>query len=344
MKKNAKKWMIGSGVVAAGTAVAVAAKRAVSNYLVKLAMDRKGPQKLEKSMAAAAGSGENKELLEATMQAKELLEQKASQTVETVSYDGLKLVGHWYPAEKPERILIAMHGWRSTWSRDFGVIAPFWHNNGCSVLFAEQRGQGASDGDYMGFGMLERHDCLQWAQWAGANNPDNLPIYLVGLSMGATTVLMTGDMELPDNVRGIMADCGFTSAHDIWKHVAEDNLHLHYGMYAQAADDLCKKRIQIGSRDITTTDALRNCKVPVLFIHGTDDSFVPVTMTYENYKACASPKTLLIVPGAEHALSYVVDQEQYEKVTLAFWEEWDNVKQTSAEMLQHTDNDENWNI
>jgi len=218
-----------------------------------------------------------------------------------------------------------MHGWRSSWSRDFGVIAPFWHDHGCSVLYAEQRGQGESEGEYMGFGMLERYDCLKWAQWANENNPDNLPIYLVGLSMGATTVLMTGDLELPENVRGIMADCGFTSAHDIWKHVAEENLHLHYGLYATAANDLCKKRISIGSRECSTVDVLKQCKVPVLFIHGADDNFVPVRMTYENYAACSSEKHLLIVPGADHAMSYCVEQDRYEKAAKDFWKTYDYI-------------------
>lgn len=218
-----------------------------------------------------------------------------------------------------------MHGWRSIWSRDFGVIAPFWHDNGCSVLYAEQRGQGESEGEYMGFGMLERHDCLKWVQWVNENNPDNLPVYLVGLSMGATTVLMAAGLELPESVHGIMADCGFTSAHDIWKHVMEENLHLHYGLHAATAEALCKKKINMGPKDYSTVDAMRQCKVPVLFIHGTDDSFVPVTMTYENYKACSSPKQLLIVPGAEHGMSYCVEREKYEAVAKAFWQENDSM-------------------
>ena len=141
--------------------------------------------------------------------------------------------------------------------------------------------------------------------------------------MGATTVLMASDLELPENVHGIMADCGFTSAHDIWKHVAEENLHLHFGLYAAAANDLCKKRISIGSQDCSTVDALKQCKVPVLFIHGADDGFVPVRMTHENYAACASEKRLLIVPGADHAMSYCVEQDRYEKAAKDFWKTYD---------------------
>ena len=247
MSKNSKKWLIGTGIVAAGAAAVGAGIRAISHYFVKIAMDRKCPGKVQKNISMVSGGSVNEELLEQTEQATRQLESAVQTRVEVESHDGLRLIGHWYPAEQPKRILIAMHGWRSSWSRDFGVIAPFWHDHGCSVLYAEQRGQGESEGEYMGFGMLERYDCLKWAQWANENNPDNLPIYLVGLSMGATTVLMTGDLELPENVHGIMADCGFTSAHEIWKHVAEENLHLHYGLYATAANDLCKKRISIGS-------------------------------------------------------------------------------------------------
>ena len=324
MKKDAKKWLIGSGIVAIGAGALVALKRAASKYMVKLAMDRNGPKAVERDIKKASGRPENAALEEENRQAQRVLEACDIETVEITSADGLRLVGHWYPAKEPKRILVAMHGWRSTWSRDFAMIAPFWHNSGCSVLFAEQRGQGKSDGDYMGFGMLERHDCLNWIDWVNENNKDALPVYLVGLSMGATTVLMASSLELPDNVHGIMADCGFTSAYDIWKHVVEENLHLHYGLYASAADDLCKKKIHMGSRDCSTVDSLQQCHVPVLFIHGTDDSFVPIRMTYDNYKACAAPKKLLIVPGAEHALSYCVERALYEKASLDFWQEYDS--------------------
>ena len=323
MSKNTKKWLIGTGAVAAGAAAVGAGLRAISHYFLKIAMDRKCPGKLQNNISAVSGGSVNEELLKMTEQATKDLEAAAQTRVEVESHDGLRLVGHWYPADEPKRILIAMHGWRSCWSRDFGVITPFWHENGCSVLYAEQRGQGESEGEYMGFGILERYDCLKWAQWASENNPDNLPIYLVGLSMGATTVLMASNLDLPENVRGIIADCGFTSAYDIWKHVAEENLHLHYGLHAAAADDLCRKKIGVHSKECSTVDALKQTKVPVLFIHGADDGFVPVRMTHENYAACAGEKQLLIVPGADHAMSYCVEQDRYEKVANDFWNTYD---------------------
>lgn len=323
MKKNVRNWLVGTGVLAAGAAAIGAATRTASRYMVRMAMDREGPGKLDDNIQKISGNMREPELVDALEQAKVKLESAGCTPVEIRAEDGITLVGHWQVCSHPKRILIAMHGWRSCWSRDFGLIADFWQENGCSVLYAEQRAHGESGGEYLGFGMLERHDCKSWIRWVCENNPEKLPVYLVGISMGASTVLMTGGMELPECVRGIIADCGFTSAQAIWKHVAEENLHLHYGLYARSADSFCKKKICIGAADCSTVDAMAECEVPVLFVHGTDDSFVPVSMTYENYKACKAPKRLLIVPGAEHGMSFCVDPEGYKRAMLEFWRDYD---------------------
>lgn len=321
--KAGQKWaLIGLGAVGA-VGVAALGVGLSCRYMVHLAMDRETPPAAKRELDRVSGGGMvpvTAALLEC---GKTHLENAGCVTVETESHDGHRLVGHWLEAEQPKRILVAMYGWRGSWSRDFGLISDFWREQGCSVLFAEQRGQGSSGGDHIGFGLLERHDCLRWVQWVNEHHP-GLPVYLAGVSMGATTVLMAGGMELPENVRGILADCGYTSAYEIWRHVAEHNLHLRYGLYASAANDLCRKRIDLDARDYSTVDAMAECEVPVLLIHGTDDSFVPITMTYENYKACAAPKRLLVVPGAEHAMSYLTDRQAYEKALTEFWESFDS--------------------
>lgn len=323
--KKSNKILIGGGIIAAGIAAAATASYLVTKKLVKMALDRDTAQPSEKSVDKVAGSQIiTPEGLEFIEEYSEKLKNSIDEVVSTVSADGVKLIGHLHKCENPKRIIIAMHGWRSSWARDFCAISEFWHENDCIVLYADQRGQGESEGEYMGFGLIERHDCLDWINWALENLDNNLPIYLAGLSMGATTVLMATGLELPENVHGVMADCGFTSPNDIWKHVAENNLHIPYGGITESlADNMCRKKIQIGAKDYSSIMALKEAKVPVLFIHGTDDHFVPVEMTYENYKACASPKRLLIVPGAEHALSYVVDKEAYQSSVKDFWKEFD---------------------
>lgn len=311
--------LIGVGAAAVGAAVCGVVHHYSTKYLMKLALDREGPKSTAKEREKMLSSNDMSETLTKVIDAAATLEETAHEQIEITAQDGTSLVGHWFFPEKAKRVVVAMHGWRSTWSQDFGMIAPFWLEKDCAVLFAEQRGQGNSGGEYMGFGLLERYDCLEWIRWVNDRTDAKLPIYLGGISMGATTVLMAAGLDLPDNVKGIVADCGFTSPHAIWKHVVENNFKLPFGLYSRAARDICQKRIRMTSDAYSTTDAMKECKVPVLFIHGTEDNFVPIEMTYENYKSCASEKRLFVVPGAEHGMSYLVDKDGYENAVTDFW-------------------------
>ena len=331
---NKKKALIGAGVAVAGITAATVISGYVSDVLLRTAIDRDAPKvvdKMRKKISGATTVNESVALLHE--KAKEL-EENVQETVELISRDGETLVGHWYPCEDAERVIVAMHGWRSAWSKDFGVISQFWHENGCSVLFAEQRGQNNSSGEYMTFGLMERYDCADWVHWVNDKTGADLPIYLCGVSMGASTVLMASELNLPENVRGIIADCGFTSPHAIWKHVVKNNLHLSYGIRGNIVNTVCKKRLGSGSKEFSTLQALENNQTPVLFIHGAADRFIPVEMTYENYQACKAPKRLLIVPGARHGLSYCVDKEAYERTTKEFWREFDAYEAPKAQVSE----------
>ncbi len=321
MKKSTKKLLIGTGITATILTAVATAYYVTAKTLMQIALDREIPKHNAKHQNKLSGSDLLGELMDKRKDFANKLEQLNCETVEIKNAEGLKLIGHFYRGTAPKRVIIAMHGWRSSWSQDFGLIANFWHQNDCAVLYAEQRGQGGSDGAHMGFGLLERHDCLDWVNWVNSQTEGNLPIYLAGISMGATTVLMAAGAELPMQVQGIIADCGFTDPQSIWKHVIQHNLHLPYKLYHAAARDMYRKKIQVASDSYSSIEAMKKCKVPVLFIHGSDDKFVPVEMTYQNYKACSAPKRLLIVPGAEHGMSYVIDQNAYESAVRNFWQD-----------------------
>ncbi len=324
MKKSKRNLLLGTGAVAAGICATVAATSSVTKKLVGIAMDRELPEEMAAHKSKLAGSEKADEMLEYMAAQAEALENLGCETVEIESHDGLRLVGHWQNCETPKRVIVAMHGWRSSWAKEFGSIYEFWHSNDCCVLYAEQRAHGESQGEFMSFGLLERYDCLDWVNWVNERTGGKLPIYLCGVSMGATTVLMAAGLELPANVRGIIADCGFTSPYAIWKHVVTNNLHLPFnGVSSLLADRLCMQKIDASPRDYSTVDAMRECKIPVLFVHGEDDHFVPKEMTLENYEACAAPKRLLTVPGAEHGMSYLLARPEYEKEVLALWS-WTN--------------------
>ncbi len=324
MQKKWKQVLIGSGIAAAAlAAVTETARQAMTGYFVNVALDRQAPPRQLVPDRRLTGSRVEEALLQKVEQAGQALARKPLTTVAIHSRDGVRLVGHWMSVRNPKRIVIAMHGWRSSWSHDFGLIADFLQDNGCSVLFAEQRGQGSSGGEHMGFGLTERYDCLDWIKWANERTGGKLPIYLCGISMGASTVLMATGLPLPENVRGIIADCGYTAPTAIWKHVAERHLHMYYRACGATANRLAMKKTSVDPNGASCPEALRNCRVPVLFVHGTDDRFVPVEMTYENYKACAAPKRLFIVPGAEHGMSYPTDPRGYEAAIKSFWHAFD---------------------
>lgn len=323
MKKNMRRLLVGSGIAAAGVGLTGLIHGAVTRYFVDVALNRSLPRHTHGAEQRLSGGEADRKVMEKLRFAGDELKKKGGETVHITARDGVLLVGHWFAGEHPKRIVVAMHGWRSDWSRDFGVIADFWLEQNCALLLPQQRGQGDSGGAYMGFGLLERYDCLSWVHWVNERTGGEVPVYLCGVSMGASTVLMAAGLELPGNVHGIIADCGYSSPAEIWKHVAKDNLKLSYGLRRGSANDLCRKKIQVGIDDYSCLDAMAECEVPVLFIHGTEDRFVPIEMTYENYKACAAPKRLFIVPGAGHGMSYLLDPQGYQRAMLQFWEEFD---------------------
>ena len=305
---KSKKVLIGSGIAAGVVSAAAAVSHGVTKKLASIAMDRPVPEVSEKAAETVTGTSEQSEFSRLRKEAANRLLEKEHETVELEARDGETLVGHWFFREGNQRTIVAMHGWRSSWVDDFGMISGFWLNNGCNVLFAEQRGQNNSGGDYIGFGLLERYDCADWAVWV--QERCDLPIYLSGVSMGASTVLMAAGKPLPPQVVGVLADCGFSSAKEIIQIVIG-----HMGLPPKLAYPFVKLGARLyGHFDLEETsavEAMATCTVPVIFFHGEDDAYVPCEMSRVNYEACAARKRLVTVPGAGHGLSYPVWPERY---------------------------------
>lgn len=241
--------------------------------------------------------------------------------VNILSADGLILTGHWLQADNPERTLVMLHGFRSTWDNDFGGAIEFYNKEmNCNLLLVEQRSHGLSQGKYIGYGILERYDCVEWAKYADLRCNESLPIYLDGMSMGATTVLLASELDLPGNVKGIIADSGYTSPADILGHIIKKSYKLPETISIKFLSSLCKKTAGYGFYDRSTVDALKNNTRPVLLVHGTDDMFVPYSMSEENYEACVAPCELVLVHGAGHGLSYFVDRCRCEEAIIRLFD------------------------
>ncbi len=259
----------------------------------------------------------------------EELRKQEMETVSCTARDGVKLIGHYMRHPEPKRIIIAFHGWRSPWYRDFSPIWEFWKEES-SVIFVEQRANGASGGEYLGYGTLERFDAISWTERVKEiirrenvrnESGERLPIYLAGVSMGAATVLLASGLSLPEGVAGILADCGFTSMEAIWDTVMQRKFRLPKPVREAELKYLRHCIRKTGGKLCSTLDAMDVNRTPVFFAHGEEDDFVPVSMTEENYARCRAPKKLYIGPKAGHGACYYHNREAYRKAQEEFFRE-----------------------
>ena len=239
------------------------------------------------------------------------LDNEGLEIVEATSFDGLKLKAFLYRAPEPKGTIILFHGYRSAPSCDFCIAKKFYAEQGLNVLMPYERAHGMSEGQYITFGIKERFDVHTWTDIINNSFGYQLPLFLSGLSMGSATVLMSTERDYPDNVKLIIADCGFTSPIDIFEHVVKTTMKIPFKLFIPVFGLLCKKKAGFDVNELSTVDALKNCKIPVFFIHGEADTYVPMEMTLRSYEACASEKYLHTVPEAQHALSFVVDSGEY---------------------------------
>ena len=228
----------------------------------------------------------------------------------TTSFDGLPLCGRYYEYAPNAPIELMMHGYRGSAERDLSAGVRRAFRLGHSVLLVDQRCSGKSGGSVITFGIREHRDCLAWVEKMQERFGPEARIILTGISMGASTVLMAAGKKLPDNVIGVLADCGFTSAKDIIQVVIKDMglpLKLSYFFVKLGA----KLYGGFDLEEISACEEVKKATVPVIFFHGEDDAFVPCYMSKINYEACPTRKKLVTVPGAGHGLSYPVSKEPY---------------------------------
>ncbi len=252
--------------------------------------------------------------------------------ISQMSFDNLKLHATFFPAleeyvDKTEmaagkkKAVICFHGYTSKGMSDYIGLSDYYLKRGYAMLLPDARAHGESEGEYIGFGCLDRKDALVWIHWLIQEVGEDVEIVLHGTSMGGATVLMTSGLELPAQVKGIVSDCGFTSPKEVFTHVLNSMYHLPAFPVIQGADIMNRKLAGYGMDECNAKREVAHAKIPILFIHGSNDTFVPTHMCNEIYDCCASPKKKLIVEGAAHAESYYKDTEKYEQALNEFFDE-----------------------
>ena len=236
------------------------------------------------------------------------------------SFDGLKLHAKYYEYAPGAVTEIMFHGYRGNAERDLSGGIQRCFSLGRNILLVDQRTSRGSEGNVITFGINEHKDCLAWIDFAVKQFGPDVKLVLTGISMGASTVLMAAGKPLPSNVVGVLADCGFSSAKEIIKKCARD---------LKIPADLAYPFIKLGAKlfghfdleEYTPLEAMKTCKLPVIFFHGEDDAFVPCDMSREVYEACRSPKRLVTIPKAGHGLVYIVDNDLYFRSVVEFFTE-----------------------
>ncbi|WP_208588878.1 alpha/beta hydrolase [Gracilibacillus suaedae] len=239
-------------------------------------------------------------------------ERVPSSSISMISKDKLRLKLHadlYEQAEQNHKWAIVVHGYGAKAAVMVRWIRGFY-DKGFNVLAPDLRGHGESEGNYIGMGWHDRLDILSWVDHILAINPD-AEIVLYGVSMGGATVMMASGECLPANVRVIVEDCGYTAVDDIFAYQLADLFKLPKFPFINAANTVSKLRAGFDLYEASAVNKVRASKIPMLFIHGERDSFVPFEMIDKVFEVANDDKEKLVIPKAGHGEAVQVDSELY---------------------------------
>ena len=238
--------------------------------------------------------------------------------VHTTSFDGLSLFGRYYEVSSDVKVIeLQCHGYKGSCFIDFCGGNKMMLEQGFNMLSIDERSHGKSEGRYITFGVKESDDFLHWIEFHNHKYPD-LPVILIGMSMGASTVLYLADKMLPKNVKGIIGDCGFTSPKDIISIVFRKVAHFPPDLIIFFTNLWTRLFAGFALGEMDTRKVLENSRIPVLLIHGRADNFVPCWMSEAAFDVCASYKEILLIDGAKHGVSFLKAPEQYTEAVVRF--------------------------
>ncbi len=244
------------------------------------------------------------------------LNDRPYETVTITSHDGLTLSGRYYHIRDGAPLDIGFHGYRSSCLTDFSGGSELSFQLGHNLLLVDERAHGKSQGRTISFGVRERQDVLSWTNYAVCRFGPQVQILLYGVSMGAATVLMAAELDLPKNVRGIIADCPYASPIEVMLHVGKV---IRFPSLLIRPFAILAAKV-FGGFDLMEADAreaVKHTPVPILILHGEADNFVPTEMS--DIVSCNPAMiTRHTFPGAAHGISYLADTPRYQKIVTEF--------------------------
>lgn len=258
------------------------------------------------------------------------LENQDYAVLDLISHDDLNLKGYWLqhateaggPADKT---VILFHGYSGQAMQMTAYARMFYEDFGFNVLAVDARGHGESEGEYIGFGWPERYDVIDWANLVVDMTSIESGIVLFGVSMGGATVMMASGEDLPPQVSAIIEDCGYSSIREELAYQLERMYHFKSDLLLNRVDKITQKKAGYSINEGNAVNQVARTDIPMLFIHGDSDSFVPTEMVYAVHGSHTGNKALYIVEGASHGLAYNVDPEAYSTELVKFLNQWTNL-------------------
>ena len=273
-------------------------------------------------MDSLAGSEMPDEYDAVAEKAMEKLKKLPLERVEMTAPDGEKLIGHILTPEKSNgRLILACHGARSSGLGEFCLISHYFYENGYTVVMPDHRGCGESGGKFMGYGTHESKDGFLWIDYAKKRFP-GLDIFLLGVSMGGATVLMMSEKADDPCIKGVIADCSYTSAWDEFSYQLKTSFHMPDFPIMHICNLYCRIFAGYSFKEASPLESVKRTKKPVLFIHGGADDFVPSYMEKILYDACRTEKEMVTVENAVHARSYFENPALYESSIKSFMDKY----------------------
>lgn len=226
--------------------------------------------------------------------------------------DGTRLHAYYIGANRPTaKTAVIVHGYTDNAIRMFMIGYLYNHDLNFNVLLPDLRDTGESGGDYIQMGWRDRLDVMQWMHVANQIYGDSTQMAVHGISMGAATTMMISGMPQPGFVKCFVEDCGYTSVWDEFSYQLKEDFGLPEFPLMYTTSWLCQLKYGWNFKEASALKQVAKCHLPMLFIHGDADTYVPTWMVYKLYDAKPEPKELWIVPGATHAMSYKNDTKEY---------------------------------
>lgn len=226
--------------------------------------------------------------------------------------DGVKLHAFYAYASKPtKRTAVIVHGYTDSAIRMFHIGYLYNKSLDYNVILPDLRYTGLSGGDAIQMGWLDRLDVMQWIDTTPAIFGDSIEAVVHGISMGAATTMMTSGEKLPEYIKCFVEDCGYTSVWNQFKKELKEQFGLPSFPLLNTASWICSIQNGWSFKEASALEQVKKCQLPMMFIHGDKDDFVPTYMVYDLYEAKSEPKEIWIVPDTDHANSYKNYPEEY---------------------------------